>query len=96
MSDSSRRGVLESQGKSSWWVVRFADRSRSFRVADLELLPTDAAAFEPSQAPLNFMRKRASAKESLKRGLFVAASTNQCAECQISLMAGTLGPAFAS
>jgi len=93
VSDSAQRGVVESQGKSSWWAVRFADKSRSYRVADLKLLPTDAASFEPSQAPLSFMKKRASAKESLNRGLSVAAFTN---ECQITLMAGMLGPAFAS
>ena len=70
MSDSLRRGVIESQGKSSGWIVRFADKSRSFRVADLKLLPSDVASFEPSQAPLSareILRARSSAPESTRK-----------------------------
>ena len=92
-SDSSRRGVLESRVKS-YWAVRLADKSRNIRVADLKLLPSDAASFEPSQAPLSAQEKRAN--ESSNQFLSIAASTNDCAECPITLMAGTLGPAFAS
>jgi len=99
VSDSSRRGVLESKGNSSCWAVRFADKSRNIQVADLKLLPSDAASFEPSQAPLGKeerkREKRASANESSKRGLSVAASTNECAECPITLITGKLGRAFA-
>ena len=55
VSDSARCGVLESQvAYGSFWAVRFADRSRNIRVVDLTLLPSDAASFEPSQAPLSF------------------------------------------
>ena len=75
MSDSARRGVLESQAKEGWWAVLFADKSRNFRAADLTLLPSDAASFEPSQAPLCWDEKQVSAPESSKRGLSVAAST---------------------
>ena len=95
MSDSSRRGVIESQGKSSCWAVRFADKSR-IQVADLKLLPSDAASFEPSQAPLSWVERQVSAPESSKRGLFIAASTNVCAESPPTFRTGTLGPAFAS
>ena len=76
MNDSARRGVLESQRKQGWWAVRFADKSRNIRVADLKLLPSDAASFEPSEAPLSADEKRASANDSSTRGLPVAASTS--------------------
>ena len=70
MSDSARRGVIESQGRSSYWAVRFADKSRNIRATDLKLLPSDAASFEPSQAPLSGVErqreKRASATETSK------------------------------
>ena len=92
MSDSLRRGVIESQGNSSYWVVRFADKTRNIRVIDLILLLSDAASFEPSQAPLSVMEKRASATESSKRGLSVAASTDECAECQITVTQAHWGP----
>ena len=99
MSDSSRCGVLESQ-VHGWWVVRFADKSRNIRAADLKVLPSDAASFEPSQAPLSSVdrqrEKQASKTEASKRGLSVAASTDECAECPITLITGTLGPVFAS
>ena len=75
--------------------MRFADKSPNIRASDLELLPSDAASFEPSQAPLSAHEKRASENESLKRGLPVAA-TNECAEYSITLIVGKLGPAFAS
>ena len=91
VSDSARRGVLESQGKTCYWAVRFADKSRNIRVTDLhdlKLLPSDAASFEPSQAPLSGVERqreeRARASESSKRGLSVAASTNECAESPIT------------
>jgi len=72
-----RRGVIESsQAMGGCWGVRFADKSHIFRAADLKLLPTDAASFEPSQAPLTDKEKQASASESSKRGLSVAASTS--------------------
>ena len=58
MSDSARRGVLESQGKRGCWAVRFADRTRNIRVIDLKVLPSDAASFEPSQAPLSRKERR--------------------------------------
>ena len=81
MSDSARRGVLESQTKGGYWAVRFADKSRNIRVADLKLLPSDAASFEPSQAPLSLKERRqeerSSASEASKRGLSVAASTTR-------------------
>ena len=100
VSDLSRRGVIESQGKSGNWTVRFADKSCNIRATDLKLLPSDAASFEPSQAPLSADErqrlKQASAAESSERGLSIAAFANECAECRITLMVGTLGPAFAS
>ena len=77
--DSSQRGVLDSQGYKGFWAVRFADNSRRIHVADLKLLPSDAASFEPSQAPLSKeerqREKRMSADEFSNRGLSVAAST---------------------
>ena len=76
--------------------MRFADKSRNIRAADLKLLSSDAASFEPSQAPLSREEKQSSASESSKRGLSVAASTKECAEYQITVMKGTLGPAFTS
>ena len=101
MSDSARRGVLESsQGTVGWWAVRFADTSRNIRATDLELLPADAS-FEPSQAPPGKMERQrerqlaASAAESANRGLSVAASNN-CTKCPIALITGKLGPEFAS
>ena len=97
MSDSARRGVIESQAnKGGWLVVRFADKSRSIRGSDLRVLPSDAASFELSQAPLSGAERQASTREASKRGLSVAASTNECAEYHFTMMAGTLGPAFAS
>ena len=54
-SDSSRRGVINSQGS---WAVRFVDKSRNIRPTDLNLLQSDAASFEPSLAPLSFKRQR--------------------------------------
>ena len=62
----------------------------------------DDASLVLSPAPPNSKERRASALESSEslvssnRGLSIAASTNECAECPITLMAGTLGPAFAS
>ena len=79
MSDSARRGVIES-AKANYWAVRFADKSHNIRVTDLKLLPSDAASFEPSQAPLGREEKQMSASEASKRGLSVAASTNECVE----------------
>ena len=110
MSDSSRRGVLEPRvffffekrrytrrvAKSNCWPVRFADKSRHVHVADLKLLPYDDASFEPSQAPLRWEEKEAKASESSKRGLSVAASTNECIYMFNHFKAGMLGPAFAS
>ena len=75
MSDSARRGVIESQGNGAYWAVRFADKSRHMR--DLKLLPSRAASFEPSEAPLSAVEKRAIATETSKRGLSVAASTSR-------------------
>ena len=95
--DSSRCGIIEPHvANGSYWTVRFADKSRIFRASDLKLLPSDAASFEPSEAPMSEVERQASAKESSNRGLSNAASTKNCDECQIALMAGTLGPAFAS
>ena len=96
MSESARRGVLESQGERGYWAVKFADKSHNIRVTDLKLLPSDTVSFEPSQAPLGWEERQASAREASKRGLSVAASTKDFAECPITLMAGTMGPAFAS
>ena len=76
--------------------MRFADKSRNIRESDFKLLPSFATSFEPSQAPLGWEEKQLSASKSSKRGLSVAASTNECAECLINLITGTLGPAFAS
>ena len=75
MSDSSRRGVLESQGIKGYWAVKFADKTRNFRVADVKVLQSDAASFEPSQAPLSAREIKAISSESLKRCLSVAAFT---------------------
>ena len=77
--------------------MRFSDKSRNIHLADLKFLPSDAASFKPSQAPLIYKEKRSIANESSKRarGLFVAASTSAWA-APITSMAGTLGPAFAS
>ena len=94
--DSARRGVLESQAKNGGWLVRFADRSRNIRATDLKLLPSDAASFEPSQAPLSDLERKAIASESSKRGLPVAASTSRAHVYPITFKAGTLGPVFAS
>ena len=91
MSDSARRGVLES-ANGRYWTVRFADKSRNIRVDDLKLLPSDAASFEPSQAPLSAVERKACASESSKRGLPVAASICEFSECPIALMAGKSGP----
>ena len=76
--------------------MRFADKSRSIRATDLTLLSSDAASFEPSEAPLSWEERQASATESSKRGLSVAASEYKCADCPNTSMTGTLGPAFAS
>ena len=96
MSDSARRGVLESQAPKGFWAVRFADKSRNIRVNDLKLLPSDAASFEPSQAPLSAserqQEKKASATESSKRGLPVAASAKKCADFQPLLWQAHRGP----
>ena len=77
MNDSSRRGVIESQA-NKYWAVRFADNSRNIHMAHLKVLPSDAASFEPSQAPLGKeerkREKRASAAETSKRGMSVAVS----------------------
>ena len=82
---------MEASNKG-WSAVRFADKSCNIRVTDLTLLPSDAASFEPSQAPLSAADK---IKESSNRGLSVAAFSNDAAS-PITSMAGTLGPAFAS
>ena len=78
--------------------MRFADKSRNIRVADLKLLPSDAASFEPSQAPLSWeerrQEERASAAVSL--GLSIAASTKEWMDMLITSLAGTPGPASAS
>ena len=95
-SDLARRGVLESQVRGGFWTVRFADKSRNIHTTDIKLLPSDAASFELSEAPLSWEERQASATETSKRGLSVAASTNESAECPITLMAGTLGPVSAS
>ena len=48
--------------------MRFADKTRNIRVADLKLLPADAASFEPSQAPLSSKEeRRASAPQSTRK-----------------------------
>ena len=79
VSDSARRGIVESQVGGPYWAVRFVDKSRNIKVTDLKLLSSDAASFEPSQAPHSWeerqREKQASASESSKRGLSVAAST---------------------
>ena len=70
VSDSSRRGVLESHGIKGYCAVRFADKSRNIRVTDLKLMPSDTASFEPSQAPLRVkerLRARSSAPESTRK-----------------------------
>ena len=73
-----RRGVLESQAKSGdCWAMQFADKTCNIRTADLKVLSSDAASFEPSQAPLSAQEKRASAAESSKGGLSIAASTSR-------------------
>jgi hypothetical protein len=51
VSDSARRGVIESRVGNGYWAVRFADKSRNVQIKDLEVLPSDDATFEPSQAP---------------------------------------------
>ena len=56
--------------------MQFADRSLNILVADIKLLPSDAALFEPSQAPLSAVERLAIANESSERGLPVAASTS--------------------
>ena len=98
VSDSARRGVIESEvPKSGYWVVRFADKSRNVRVADLKLLPSDAASFEPSEAPLSCEERRREERASavLSSGLSVAASTKECAECRITLKQARWGPCLA-
>ena len=48
--------------------MRFADKSLNIHVADYELLPSDAASFEPSQASLSFkQRLRSSAPEPTRK-----------------------------
>ena len=80
--------------------MQFADKRRSMHMRDLKLLPSEAASFEPSQAPLSAAErkreKQASASEASNRGLSVAVSTNDFAESSVTLITGTLGPAFAS
>ena len=79
-SDTSPRGVIDSQAERGWLVARFADKILNVRVAYLNL-QSDAASFEPSQAPRSFKERRqeerSSANESLKRGLSIAASKNR-------------------
>ena len=77
VSDSEQRGVLDSQSKSGYWAVRFADKSRNIHASDLKVLSSDAASFELSQAPLGWEERRASAAKSSTRGLSVAVSTNK-------------------
>ena len=77
MSDSARRGVIESQVRS-YWTVRFADKSRNIRATDLKFLPSDAASFELSQAPLSFkerLRARSFAPEPTPKRRRVAEGT---------------------
>ena len=97
MSDSSRRGVLESQVVyTNFWAVRFADKSRNIRATDLELLPSDAVSFEPSQAPLSSVERKASVAESSKRGMSLSRRPLTSAWiCPITSITGTLGPVFA-
>ena len=50
--------------------MRFADKTRIIRATDLEMLPSDAASFEPSQAPMSFkeiLRARNSAPASTRK-----------------------------
>jgi len=82
VSDSARRGVIESQAnggssKNGYWTVRFADKSRNIRTDHLKLLPSDAASFEPSQAPLTSKERRraSSAPESTCKRQRVAEGT---------------------
>ncbi|KAJ1452797.1 hypothetical protein M885DRAFT_301846 [Pelagophyceae sp. CCMP2097] len=56
-SDSARRGVVETHVSGGFWFVRFADKSRNIHIKYLEVLPSDDAAFEPSQAPLSWAEK---------------------------------------
>jgi hypothetical protein len=51
--DSKRRGVVESWDGKCYRTVRFADKSHTFNIKDLVVLPSDDATFEPSQAPPN-------------------------------------------
>ena len=74
--DSALRGVLESHGNGGCWAVRFADKSSNIRATDLKLLPSDAASFEPSQAPLA-KKRQASSTESLHN-----CETGETTECK--------------
>ena len=52
----------------------FTPPPRIYRIRDLKLLPSDAASFEPSQAPLGYkerLRARSSAPESTRKRLRV-------------------------
>ena len=77
VSNSSRRGVIESHANGGGWlIVRFADKSR--RTTDLKSLSSDAASFAPSQAPLSFkerLRARSSAPESTRKRRRLAEGT---------------------
>ena len=81
-SDSARLGVLESQGTKGWWAARIADKGRNILSTDLKLLSSDAASFEPSQAPLSAAERQVSMSEYSKRGLSVAASTTSALSVQ--------------
>ena len=75
--------------------MRFVDKSRNIRLADLEFMPSDAS-FELSQAPPGSeeikREKKVGEPESSKRGMSVAASTNECAEHPITLKQASWGP----
>ncbi|KAJ1452961.1 hypothetical protein M885DRAFT_525368 [Pelagophyceae sp. CCMP2097] len=72
VSDSARRGVVEAHVTGGYWAVQFADTSRNIRVNDLEVLPSDDATFEPSQAPPSGREK-----EQEKRATAIAARAVQ-------------------
>mmetsp|Transcript_32392 Transcript_32392/g.113985 ORF Transcript_32392/g.113985 Transcript_32392/m.113985 type:complete len:145 (+) Transcript_32392:60-494(+) len=64
LNDSSMRGVIDSHVTGGYWTVCFADRSLNIHIKDLEVLPPDDPAFEPSQAPPSKIDIRAAAKRA--------------------------------
>ncbi|KAJ1457965.1 hypothetical protein M885DRAFT_116489 [Pelagophyceae sp. CCMP2097] len=71
--DPAVRGTVEALIPGGCWTVLFADASRTVRVTDLTVLPSDDAAFVPSPAPLSWEAKGKKRSDEAKRGLYIKA-----------------------